>query len=239
MSAPYWIDPSDSSHIFPPVDLALSDPDGLLAVGGDLSPGRLIAAYRQGIFPWFNEDQPILWWSPDPRSVVAPDEVHVSRSLAKKIRQKHYRITFDQAFAKVIDGCAGARNYTDETWITPQMRQAYIQLHQQGIAHSVEAWLDEELVGGLYGLSIGRCFFGESMFSLASDASKYAFVTLARHLQSWQYAIIDCQVGSPHMRSLGAYDMPRQEFLTLLSHNIDRPGNKHPKWQIDNTLANN
>lgn len=237
MSGPYWIDPSDLSYRFPPADLALHEPNGLLAVGGDLSCDRLIAAYQQGVFPWFNEDQPILWWSPDPRSVVTPSGVHISRSLAKKIRQKRYRITFDQAFAKVIDGCAEARHYTDETWITPAMKNAYLDLHRQGIAHSVEAWQDDILVGGLYGLSIGRCFFGESMFSRATDASKYAFAILARHLSLWNYAIIDCQVSSNHINTLGATDIPRNEFLDILAINLDCPGNTNKTWQVNKELA--
>ncbi len=237
MPGPYWIDPDDTSYSFPPTELALDDPNGLLAVGGDLSSQRLITAYRHGIFPWFNDDQPILWWSPDPRAVITPAEVHISRSLRKKIRQKTYRITFDRAFAKVMTGCAGARNYTDETWITSDMKQAYLDLHHQGIAHSAEAWLGDELVGGLYGLAIGRCFFGESMFSRASDASKCAFVTLARHLEHWGYAIIDCQVGSTHMSSLGAINIPRADFLDILDHNLDLVGNPSPRWQLDPRLA--
>lgn len=209
---------------FPPLDAALREPNGLLAAGGDLSPERLVAAYRHGCFPWYQEGQPLLWWSPDPRMVLYPDELHVSRSLRKRIRQQTYRVTLDQAFERVMQGCAGPRHYTDGTWITDAMQRAYRQLHQMGIAHSVEVWRDEELVGGLYGLAIGRLFFGESMFSLAADASKVGFVTLAERLQQWGFALIDCQMHTQHLASFGARPIPRSSFASALREHLGPPG---------------
>lgn len=208
---------------FPPVERALREPNGLLAAGGDLSPQRLVNAYRAGIFPWFEQGQPILWWSPDPRTVLRPDEVHVSRSLAKVMRQGRFQVTFDQAFADVIDACAAPRDYTDQTWITDTMRQAYIQLHALGYAHSVEVWDGERLVGGLYGMAIGQLFFGESMFSRADNASKVGFVTLARHLAASGFVLIDCQMPTRHLESLGAAAIPRARFVELLRQHIDAP----------------
>lgn len=197
---------------FPSTQTALSDPNGLLAVGGDLTPEWLLAAYRKGIFPWFSDDQPILWWSPSPRCVVRPQALKFSRSLRKVIRQRRFTITFDQAFADVMRGCAGPRRDDSGTWITDDMYWAYLEMHARGHAHSVEAWLDGQLVGGLYGLSIGRVFFGESMFHRATDASKVAFAYLVRQLATWGCELIDCQVSNPHLMSLGAEEMPREEF---------------------------
>ena len=177
---PFWLDESAPELNFPPVDLALDEPNGLLAVGGDLSPKRLIKAYRLGIFPWFSNGQPILWWSPNPRAILFPDQLHVSRSLNKAIRRGNLHITLDTAFAEVMQACASPRLQQADTWITAEMHTAYLQLHKMGIAHSVEAWLDDKLVGGLYGLSIGKVFFGESMFSRVSNASKVAFVYLTK-----------------------------------------------------------
>jgi leucyl/phenylalanyl-tRNA---protein transferase len=211
---------------FPPIEQALDDPPGLLAIGGDLSPERLLAAYDQGIFPWYQDDEensPILWWSPDPRMVLKPANVHVSTSLRKIIRKGSYRISMDTAFKHVISQCASLRAHREGTWITDEMQQAYITLHQLGHAHSVEVWDSELLVGGLYGVSLGRMFFGESMFSLQDNVSKIAFVALCRQLQAWDYVLIDCQLPTAHLRSLGAAAMPRSEFAEVLRCNRYQP----------------
>ena len=208
---------------FPPLERALREPNGLLAAGGDLKPERLIQAYRHGCFPWFQDGQPILWWSPDPRTVLLPDELHVSRSLSKVLRQQRYRVTFDQCFAEVIRACAAPRRYANETWITTPMQQAYLELHQRGIAHSVEVWRDQELVGGLYGLAMGQLFFGESMFSRADNASKVGFVTLVQHLRKSGFVLIDCQMPTEHLMSLGARTLPRTAFAQYLKNHLDQP----------------
>ncbi|MBJ9976513.1 leucyl/phenylalanyl-tRNA--protein transferase [Pseudomonas sp. S75] len=210
---------------FPPLARALHEPNGLLAAGGDLSPERLIQAYRHGCFPWYQEGQPILWWSPDPRTVLFPDELHVSRSLAKVIRQGRYQVSFDTDFAAVIAACAAPRDYADGTWITDNMQAAYLQLHQRGTAHSVEVRQDGELVGGLYGLAMGQLFFGESMFSRADNASKVGFATLVEHLRESGFALIDCQMPTDHLHSLGARAISRAEFCTYLSRHLDQPCN--------------
>jgi leucyl/phenylalanyl-tRNA---protein transferase len=207
---------------FPPLNKALREPNGLLAAGGDLRPERLIQAYRHGCFPWFQDGQPILWWSPDPRTVLLPDNLHVSRSLAKVMRQGRYRVTFDQAFAEVIRACAAPRSYAAETWITSPMQDAYLELHQRGIAHSVEVWRDDLLVGGLYGLAMGQLFFGESMFSRADNASKVGFVTLVEHLKDWGFVLIDCQMPTEHLLSLGAQTISRTEFAGYLNAHLDQ-----------------
>ncbi|HDZ09814.1 leucyl/phenylalanyl-tRNA--protein transferase [Pseudohongiella sp.] len=225
---------TDSLH-FPPVDQAFDDPPGLLAAGGDLRPDRLLAAYARGIFPWYDDDSPILWWSPDPRMVLPPDAVHVSRSLAKLIRQDRYRITMDTAFADVIGHCAGLRADREGTWITEEMQAAYRELHRLGHAHSVEVWQADRLVGGLYGIAMGKLFFGESMFSLAASTSKIAFVALARQLQQWEFALIDCQMPTDHLQSLGACEMSRAEFQDVLQRWRDdetQPG----QWTFDNNV---
>ena len=197
---------------FPPPHLAIKE--GLLAVGGDLSVDRLLLAYRSGIFPWYAKGEPILWWSPDPRLVLYPDELNVSRSLRKVIKRKLFHITFDQNFDAVISGCAEAkRSYGDGTWITDEMKSAYIDLHKAGYAHSVEAWQDGRLVGGLYGVAIGRVFFGESMFSRVSNASKVAFVTFVENLRRLKFILIDCQVRTDHLMRFGAREIPRKVFL--------------------------
>ncbi len=232
MHGPFWIDDHDDITRFPPVELALKQPNGLLAVGGDLSPERLLAAYRQSIFPWYSEGQPILWWSPDPRAVLFPADLHVSRSLRKKLRKRALEITLDRAFEEVVAACAEPRSYEKETWISPEIHRAYTTLHRLGYAHSVEAWRDGRLVGGLYGVALGRIFFGESMFSRESDASKIAFVHLTRQLQRWGFVVIDCQVGSDHLRSLGAVDIPRREFLALLERHGGTPEPSAP-WSFD------
>ncbi len=208
---------------FPPLHRALREPNGLLAAGGDLSPERLIQAYRHGCFPWFQDGQPILWWSPDPRTVLFPDELHVSRSLEKCLRQQRYKVTFDQQFSQVIQACAAPRTYADGTWITTPMQAAYLQLHEQGIAHSVEVWRGEELVGGLYGLAMGQLFFGESMFSRADNASKVGFVTLVRQLQAWGFHLIDCQMPTQHLHSFGARPISRNAFAEHLRSGLDLP----------------
>lgn len=216
-----WLKRDDLT--FPPLEKALHEPNGLLAAGGDLSPQRLVQAYRHGCFPWFEAGQPILWWSPSPRMVLFPSELHVSRSLRKLLRQERYRVTFDQDFIAVIQACAGPRNYTDGTWITTEMQAAYLQLHQQGFAHSVEVWDGDALVGGLYGLAMGQLFFGESMFSRADNASKVGFATLVEHLQQAGFVLIDCQMHTGHLQSLGARTISRAEFAGYLHDNLDKP----------------
>lgn len=213
----------DESLWFPSPHRALVEPNGLLAVGGDLSADRLLLAYRSGIFPWFNEGEPPLWWSPDPRMVLYPEHIKVSRSLGKRLKRGDFELTLDQCFDQVIHGCASLREHTTGTWITPAMETAYNDLHQRGHAHSVEAWQDGKLVGGLYGLALGGLFFGESMFSRATDASKAALVFLARHLQARGFRLIDCQVYSAHLASLGAQPIPRSAFLQELAAHGNRP----------------
>jgi leucyl/phenylalanyl-tRNA--protein transferase len=212
----YWVRDRRLAADFPPLAHALDDPDGLLAIGGDLAPARLLEAYRRGIFPWYADGQPILWWSPDPRMVLAPDQIHVSRSLAKRLRNGGFELSFDRDFAGVIDACAAPRGRHGGTWITPAMRDAYLALHARGHAHSIECWHDGRLCGGLYGVALGRVFFGESMFSRTPDASKVAFVHLARALAAWGYQIIDCQVHTAHLARLGAWPMPRARFAACL-----------------------
>jgi leucyl/phenylalanyl-tRNA--protein transferase len=211
------------SLTFPPLEKALQDPNGLLAAGGDLSPERLVQAYRHGCFPWYQDGQPILWWSPNPRTVLFPDELHVSRSLAKLLRQGRYQVSFDSDFPAVIDACAAPRDYADGTWITDTMRNAYCELHRRGIAHSVEVRHNGELVGGLYGLAMGQLFFGESMFSRADNASKVGFVTLVKHLQEAGFVLIDCQMPTEHLHSLGARAISRASFADYLAHHLDQP----------------
>lgn len=211
------------SLTFPPLNKALHEPNGLLAAGGDLRPERLLQAYRHGCFPWFQDGQPILWWSPDPRTVLFPQEIHLSRSLSKCLRQQRYSVTFDQAFAQVIQACAAPRTYADGTWITTPMQHAYLELHRQGVAHSVEVWRSDELVGGLYGLAIGQLFFGESMFSRADNASKVGFATLVSHLQQWGFVLIDCQMPTEHLHSFGARAISRQDFASYLQAYLDQP----------------
>lgn len=206
-----WLEPDNLD--FPPANEALADPNGLLAVGGDLSPERLICAYRNGIFPWYEAGQPLLWWSPDPRTVVAPQGIHISRSMRRFLRRSDFIITFDRDFPAVIRACAEPRDYTDATWITPSMQRAYIELHRGGHAHSVEVWQAGELVGGLYGVGLGKAFFGESMFSRRSNASKTAFIALAQHLHRLGCELIDCQMPTDHLNSLGAVEIPRGDFL--------------------------
>ncbi|WP_455203556.1 leucyl/phenylalanyl-tRNA--protein transferase [Kaarinaea lacus] len=230
--APFWIDPRDTSYRFPDVSLALEEPNGLLAVGGCLSPERLGAAYCQGIFPWYNEDQPILWWSPNPRAVLFPQNLHVSKSLRKTLRKNLFTLTIDTAFNSVLQACAASRNGQNGTWITTEMQQAYNRMHQLGFAHSVEAWQNDQLVGGLYGLAFGKVFFGESMFSRVTNASKVAFVEFVHQLQQWDYKLIDCQVESEHLNSLGAQSIPREEFIQWLDKYCYVP-NKATAWHFE------
>jgi len=218
--------------IFPPPELA--DPDGLLAVGGDLSPKRLLMAYRMGIFPWFSTGEPILWWSPDPRLVLEPAGIHISKSLHKEIRQKKYEIRLDTAFPSVIEACAAApRKIGDGTWITEEMKIAYIRLHELGFAHSIECWQGENLVGGLYGVSIGRIFCGESMFSRLPNTSKISLVALADVLKSKDFHLIDCQIPTSHLISLGAFELKRAEFLKRLEKAVQYPSltGKWSNWE--------
>lgn len=210
------LDPLRPEQPFPDPETALREPDGLLAVGGCLTPQRIITAYRHGIFPWYGPGEPILWWSPNPRLVLFPEQLNVSRSLRKTLRKKLFRISVDQAFADVIDACAAPRPRQNGTWITDEMKQAYTELHRMGIAHSIEAWHEDTLVGGLYGLGIGRVFFGESMFHTETDASKVVFVHLVKYLLAWNYRLIDCQVRTDHLISLGAVEMTRSDFLERL-----------------------
>lgn len=213
----------EQSLVFPNSEKALIEPNGLLAVGGDLTAKRLINAYKSGIFPWYEKDQPILWWSPNPRSVLKPEWLHISRSLKKTLKQKLFHITYDKQFNQVIQACREPRAYSDDTWITNQMINAYINLHKLGHAHSVEVWKDDQLVGGLYGIAMGRVFFGESMFSLYNNASKVALCYLVTKLQSLNFQLIDCQVHSAHIASLGAKEIPRTNFLNILNDLIDNP----------------
>ena len=215
-----WILPDDPPDAFPPVHQAFDEPSGLLAAGGDLSPERLEAAYRRGIFPWFSRGDPILWWSPDPREVLFPEALRVSKSLAKTLRSNRYRVTQDTAFAAVVAACAAPRARSPGTWILPAMRAAYLALHQRGIAHSVETWRGDELVGGLYGVRVGAVFCGESMFSRADDASKVALAWLAAGATAQGIRLIDCQLENPHLRSLGSQSMPRSEFVRYLPDSL-------------------
>jgi leucyl/phenylalanyl-tRNA---protein transferase len=214
----------DPKAPFPAVDLAETEPNGLLAVGGDLHPERLLNAYRHGIFPWFSPGDPILWWSPDPRTLLFPGEIHVSRSLRKTLRRRRLGVTLDRAFPEVIAACSGPRHDRAGTWLVPEMIAAYTKLHRRGLAHSVEVWQAGTLVGGLYGVALGRIFFGESMFSRTDNASKVALVHLAQRLAAWGFLAIDCQVISNHLVTLGAREVPREGFTALLQRYCPEPG---------------
>lgn len=216
---------------FPPLSMALTEPDGLLAAGGDLSERRLLDAYSRGIFPWYSEGEPILWWSPDPRCVIFPERLHISRSLRKRMRKLDYEVRFDTAFAEVMLACAAPRDSQDGTWITEEMFHAYCQLHARGWAHSVELWCDGVLLGGLYGIGLGRVFFGESMFSRATDSSKIAFAWFVEQLRNWGYAVIDCQVRSEHLISLGAEEISRADFSAILTSEVGR--SVAHNWQFE------
>ena len=221
-----WLSPDDPHDSFPAVNAALSEPDGLLAAGGDLSPDRLLIAYRQGIFPWYEEGQPLLWWSPDPRCVFLPGDFHLARRMKQEFRKTDAEIRVNTAFTDVVRACAGPRRSGQGTWITPDMLVAYEQLHRLGWAHSVEVWRSDKLCGGLYGLAIGKAFFGESMFSKSSNASKMALLYLAERLNSGDFKILDCQIHSAHLSGLGARVVPRPEFIELLQLACEKPGSR-------------
>lgn len=223
-----WLSPQNLD--FPPVEYAMDEPNGLLAAGGDLNPDRILAAYRQGIFPWFNPGDPILWWSPNPRTVIFPETHHVSKSLRKTLRKGVYRVTFDRAFVQVMQGCAAPRNYANGTWISEAIIASYTELHRRGFCHSVEVWLGDELVGGLYGMALGKVFFGESMFSRADNASKVGFTYLVRTLRDWGFQLIDCQVANEHLFSLGAKEIPREDFQELLLNFTNLASNYPQTW---------
>ncbi|HET8701697.1 MAG TPA: leucyl/phenylalanyl-tRNA--protein transferase [Nitrococcus sp.] len=218
-----WIAPDDHNSPFPDVETALREPNGLVAIGGPLSPQRLEQAYRCGIFPWFSEDQPVLWWSPDPRLLIYPRGVRASRSLRKRLRHKDYLVSMDQRFYAVIKACAAPRRGQQGTWITPEIMAAYLELHRRGLAHSVEVWHDATLVGGLYGVSLGAAFFGESMFSRATDASKVALIWLAAQLDVWSFEFIDCQMPTPHLCALGGIEVSRRRFIRELNAALTQP----------------
>ena len=217
---------------FPGVEHAT--PEGLLAIGGDLQPERLLEAYRHGIFPWYNEGQPILWWSPDPRTVLFPEHLHISRSLKRSLRPGLFTVTFDQCFETIVRHCAGPRPQYPEggTWITPAMIEAYTALHRGAYAHSVESWQGDDLVGGLYGVAIGGAFFAESMFTKVNDASKVALVCLVRQLHKWGFRIIDCQQSSPHVLRLGAEEIPRRSYLEQVKTAVTLPG-RSGRWEFE------
>ncbi|MDG2089819.1 MAG: leucyl/phenylalanyl-tRNA--protein transferase [Gammaproteobacteria bacterium] len=230
MNEPVWLNLDDLS--FPAPEHALKEPNGLLAIGGDLSPERLLAAYRLGIFPWYETGQPILWWSPDPRMVLFPEDLHISKSLNKVINKQVFHLSSNQDFSAVIAACSSQSNKNrDGTWITDEMQLAYINLHKAGWAHSIEVWQDDELVGGLYGIAIGEIFFGESMFAIKDNASKVAFVHLVNSLINKGYKLIDCQVSSEHLASLGAREIKREEFMHCLSglSDLSKSINTSPK----------
>lgn len=229
-----WVD--RLNPVFPPPGSALTDPDGLLAVGGNLSPDTLLKAYRQGIFPWFDSSQPILWWSPSQRAVLFPGEAHVSRSLRRTLRREPFAIATNTVFDSVITSCAEPRAKSPDTWITPAMAAAYSSLHRQGLAHSVECWLDGDLVGGLYGVQVGGVFCGESMFSRVRDASKAVFAVLSGTLADAGFDLIDCQLENPHLSSLGTVTINRERFLQILENSADKRLHWPSSQQFDKAL---
>ena len=218
-----WLSPLDAPEWFPPLEQALEEPSGLLAAGGDLSPERLVAAYRRGIFPWYSPGQPVLWWSPDPRAVLFPEEFHCSRSLGRTLDSGRFAVSCDRDFAAVVDGCAAPRAASPGTWITSEMRAAYLRLHELRCAHSIEVWCSGALAGGLYGVRLGGVFFGESMFSRERDASKVALAQLVAMCRRNGVAVIDCQLPSQHLSSLGARAIPRRQFQSLLREHVSAP----------------
>lgn len=228
-----WLEQGDD---FPPLERALAEPNGLLAAGGDLSPQRLLAAYGRGIFPWYGRGDPLLWWSPDPRMVLFPAELRVPRSLAKRLRRRDFEIRVDSAFAEVIRACAAPRDDRAGTWITGEMITAYCELHRRGHAHSVETWIDGKLAGGLYGIALGRAFYGESMFAHMPDASKIALVCLVRQLRQWQFGLIDCQMKTAHLARFGAREIPRSEFSQHLAELVNCPSSAG-HWRFDDNLT--
>ncbi len=232
MSRLAWLNPGDPPDAFPPVDQAMREPDGLLAAGGDLSPERLVHAYRNGIFPWYDEGQPLLWWSPDPRCVLQPGDLHLSRRSRRYLRASQAIVRFNSAFSDVISACAAPRPSQQGTWITLDMIRSYEQLHREGWAHSIEIWQDGKLAGGLYGLVIGRAFFGESMFSAVPNASKAALLTLATLMDKGIFGIVDCQVLSSHLLSLGATMLPRSRFIGIIE-SLCEPPDRFENWPDD------
>jgi leucyl/phenylalanyl-tRNA---protein transferase len=228
MSGIAWLQRTDAPTALPPTSRALIEPNGLLAVGGALTPEWLIYAYRHGVFPWYSAEQPILWWAPDPRAVLFPAEFHVSRSLRRSIAKRGYETRINGAFAEVIAACAGPRHGTAGTWITREMRDAYLLLHRRGLAHSFETWRDGRLVGGLYGVALGRMFFGESMFTRETDASKVALARLVKECVDRHVPLIDCQMPSPHLATLGSRSIPRVEFESRLG---DLVNSRVPLWR--------
>jgi leucyl/phenylalanyl-tRNA---protein transferase len=225
-----WLGPPGSEVRFPDPASALSWPNGLLAAGGDLSPERLLAAYRRGIFPWYEAGQPILWWCPDPRAIIFPGELHIARRLRRFLASRPFEASFDREFAAVLRGCARSEDPDTGTWITPEMSSAYARLHALHHAHSVEVWAGEELVGGLYGVAIGKAFFAESMFSQRPNASKAAMIFLMRELCARQFLVVDCQLPSRHLATMGAREIPRREFLALLSRSIAASPRQESHW---------
>ena len=228
----HWLDPRKPDQPFPDPEAAMAEPNGLLAIGGDLSAARLVRAYSRGIFPWYNPDEPILWWCPNPRAVLIPHQFHASRSLQRQIRRAEFAVTLNHALSDVLEACAAPRNRQRGTWLGPDMRRAYLDLHAAGVCQSVEIWQHGQLIGGLYGVSLGRCFFGESMFSRATGGSKLALYYLAKQLAAWKFELIDCQVSSMHLKSLGATELPRSQFLQQLDSSVRRIG-KAGLWTLD------
>ena len=229
----HWLDPRKPDQPFPPVETAMQEPNGLLAIGGDLCVERIVRAYSRGIFPWYNPDEPILWWSPDPRTVFDLTEpCSLSKRLQRTVAKADYAVTLDTAFDEVVEACARPRDGQRGTWLGREMRAAYRTLGSEGIGHSVEVWRDGTLIGGLYGLAIGKVFFGESMYSAQRDASKIALVWLRKQLRDWGYLLMDCQVGSPHLYTLGAVDWPRERFIEALNVGIGKPPHSGP-WVFE------
>ena len=224
-----------SGDPFPPVERALEEPNGLLAAGGDLSLPRLLEAYESGIFPWYSDSQPLLWWSPDPRMVLFPKDLEVPRSLRKRLARRDYEVTADTAFEEVIRGCAAPRRGHDGTWITAEMMTAYTRLHRAGHAHSVETWIDGRLAGGLYGVALGRMYYGESMFTRVPDASKIALVHLVRHVERLGFGMIDCQMATAHLARFGAREIPRARFVRKLKELVNYPRTAR-KWRLDDDI---
>jgi len=227
-----WLDRTDP---FPPVTAALADPNGLLAASSALELPRLLDAYRRGIFPWYSAGQPVLWWSPDPRMVLLPREFKISHSLRKSLRNRGYEIRVDANFEAVMRACAAPRDGHDGTWINEQMVSAYCALYKRGLAHSVETWIGGKLAGGLYGVALGRVFYGESMFARAPDASKIALAHLVRQLERWEFGMIDCQVRTAHLAALGAREIPRRNFIRRLGELVNYP-DRIGRWQFDDNL---
>lgn len=225
-----WMNPDEP---FPPLENALREPNGLLCAGMDLSPERILEAYRHGIFPWFNPGEPVLWWSPDPRMVLVPSEIKISRSLNQRMKRGGYEIRVDTRFREVMQACAEPRDGQAGTWIVPAMLEAYTRLHLMGFAHSVETWIDGALSGGLYGMAIGRMFFGESMFSRKTDASKLALVHLCRQLDAWGFGMIDCQMETSHLASMGARPITREVFIQEMNRLVELEP-VHSPWRFDN-----